>query len=379
MISLGLFWQGTIYVELPPNVIGTIRLEPTQKIVSFAMADGRVFNYSEDRLVVYHLGASGLVGNVLGDGEMTPDGVVADSVIHVDFEDHAIRCHQYGWKVEPSFQTYVYRNSGPFLFGPVEHDLHCIPSDLARLEPGYSKISRQDRQGISINLSAGWGIAAPPRGSLDGFNELEWRNLFRLFESKKASFIRSGLHLTVRIQLLPFEGIKDEEKTHVRTSLKDGLANYWNRAVNPSGTSSPLRFHAELVEEFADAKIQIRRKQSGSTQNEPNNKDEWWTDIGPQSAAHEYGHLFGLIDEYYIYERKADHNKDVKTPAQMRDAEKRDYPGRNKKRAGAGECPSGHPRNLMEDPFSSAPNPVDQKLIDSVYTANNVQAPCFRL
>ena len=331
------------------------------------MASGRVLNYSGDSLVVFHSTEGSLKGNVLEDGRISPDGIEPAIIVHRESADHAIRDYQNGWKLEPACRTHVYRRSGAIvLFGPVEHDLHCIPEDVARLEPAYSKAEIGDTKGVAIDTSASWGDVAPAMGPLDGYNEIPWKNFFTFWERKTARYIRTGENITLRIDLAPVANFTLQQLSAVHAAIKNALRKYWNAAPNPSGSSKAMVFRVELVSEQEDARVQLRKKPPKGSK-EPNNLEEWWDDISPESVAHEFGHLLGLMDEYCVYKRLDKANQSVKTAKDMCDAEERDYPGRYERRAKVGKCPTGRVVNVMERDDTPADTRIDESLIDSVF------------
>ncbi len=353
------------------------------------MTNGRVFNYTEEALVVYLRGDCESMGYVLGPGDMTPEKADPDVFVHLDADANSIRGHQNGWKIEPNCRTYVYRKPGRFPFGPVEHDLHCIPSDITRLEPAYTKVALRPASGAGSDF----GLSAPMKGDHDGFQAFEWQNTFaveespgvecrvhqserrlkfRFRETRTARFIRSGLEITVRIKPTEFAGLQQEERMRMPDALRRALADYWNRAVNPTGSKKPLRFRAEWVDKEEDATVQLR---SGS--DVASKAGEWRIDMTPAALAHEYGHLLGLMDEKYLFRRLELRNKRVVTLAEQREAERRDFPDRSARRIVPRGNEADRKPNIMESVEGPEPS-VDQTLVDSVYTARNVQVLRFR-
>ena len=218
---------------------------------------------------------------------------------------------------------------------------------------------------------------APQIGLRDGFNTIRWNNTFVAREKKVAKYIRTGLNITIRLKLLPYKGMAASVMISIQTAVQ-GALDYWNSA-GPISNGSPdtLKFRVELVSDYEDATVQIRKRPTQGKK-EPNNSKEWWQDAQRNNVAHELGHLMGLMDEYYVYDRKADRNKGVSTKAQRRAAEKKDYLGREKLRAKNGPCGTSRPANLME--FNRDPQHImiDRSLIRSIFDAQNIQRPCIR-
>lgn len=327
---------------------------------------GAVYNYSGTELAILHEQSSNLVGHTLRNQSRTPPLVEPRFILPVDRDDYRIRDSLFGWKLEPNCDTYIYRKSGFVLLGPVELDLHCIPP-TSRLTPAYSKASKGDVEPVAIDEDKTWGSDIPEMGQFDGYREIEWENYFKLFESKTAKFIRTGLEITVRIQLTISSGVSSADVANVHTQILAGI-DKWNTLPPVVDPPHRMKFHIELVDEQPDYNIEIKMR---PTPKSPNNTKEWWHDIKFNSVAHEFGHLLGLYDEYYVY-RRNDHPL-LKTNAQKRAAEKQDYPNRSDARQGT--C--SKPANLMENNHSS-PLVIDDSLILSVYTEKNQQKMCFR-
>ena len=339
------------------------------------LLNGRVYNYTGEILAVIHRDGSNRLGNILEDGQMTPSSIEPEMIFHLERDDHVIRTHHYGWILDPGCQTMVYRRSdGIVWFGPVEHDLHCIPTDITKLEPPYFKASSHGADGVAISLDNTWGEPAPAKGPHDGFNEIRWKNFYTFRESRRANYMRTGRTVTIRLKLSPYDGMSTADLNKVHQSIMDAMSLYWNTATIPTGSSDRMVFRVELVDEYEDHGVQLKLR--GDPNKGPSsNSDEWWSDIMPGPLAHELGHVLGLRDEYYVFNRdEGARNPRKMTFAQHKAAEQADYPGRYERRVAGGQC--SLVANVMEK--TDAPVVVDANLIDSIFTASDKQVFCLR-
>jgi hypothetical protein len=350
------------------------------------MSNGRAINYSGAPLVVIYQNAGSRVGNVLQDSQMTPDSVEPEIIFHLEFDDNVIRGHHYGWNLESGCLTYVYRRSTDIVwFGPIEHDLHCIPTDITRLDPAYSKATASDLGLVVIDSDPSWGVFAPAPELRDGFNQFEWTNIFDYrFGPLVSRYMRTGLNVTMRLKLLPspypYPEIPAADLDHIHQAIVEALSQHWNKAAPPTGSASRMVFRVELIEENEDHVVEL--KFDPQRLHRRCDSDHWWQDITAAVVTHELGHVLGLIDEYYLYDNDDPKHKGMtrsSNPAanwkQERAAEQEDYPGRYEQRVKTGNCDTSRPPNVMESPQTTL---IDASLVDSIYTASNKQILCFR-
>lgn len=342
---------------------------------------GHVHNLSGADLAVIYSDGGTRQGHVLEDGQRTPDNIQPEAIFHVPFDDHLLRGQHYGFHLEPDCETYVYRRSSRWaIFGPTEHDLHCLPPDPSRLEPAYTPAIVGDFDFISIAIDPTWSVPAEAQGVLDGLNEVDFKASFNLFSRPKtARYIRttipskSQVWITERIRFKPASSVTAADIAAVKVVLQNALAGYWNHTSVPQATDDQggqwtLRFRAEVVDDHEDRAIAIEVHPAGAKQ--ANNWERWWTNIIVASVAHEFGHLVGLMDEYYLFDRSTSKAVTCKDKQQ---AERDKYSNRFAER-----LPNCVAANLMEDPHGVVAPGIDQRLVDSVFTGEFRQVLCLR-
>jgi hypothetical protein len=113
----------------------------------------------------------------------------------------------------------------------------------------------------------------------------------------RAAYAQRGTHITVRIQLVPDDGISDETMATLRSRWKSGIENKWSNrfgcCTEPGCVGGcALVFRVEWVDENEHARVRV---QQGPAQS---NRALWDTEDSGDVASHEFGHMLGHPDEY---------------------------------------------------------------------------------
>lgn len=112
-----------------------------------------------------------------------------------------------------------------------------------------------------------------------------------------AAFEQTWSHVRIRIRLNPDAGITDATMATLRDRWRDGIVSTWSNrwGIGRSGEiTCPLTFAVDWVG-TAGAPHHNVRVRNGSFRS---NMLSWDTADPGSTAAHEYGHMHGLVDEY---------------------------------------------------------------------------------
>lgn len=104
--------------------------------------------------------------------------------------------------------------------------------------------------------------------------------------------------IRVRIQLNPDPGITATTIATLRTTWENGIRKTWNNrwGVGRSGEATcPLQFDVEWVTSNPHHSVRVRVR---TNPQQVANKGTWYTNDSGAVAAHEFGHMLGLVDEY---------------------------------------------------------------------------------
>ena len=110
-----------------------------------------------------------------------------------------------------------------------------------------------------------------------------------------AAFQQTWSHVRIRIRLNPDSGITDETMNTLRTRWRNGIVSTWSNrwgVGRPGEAACPLVFEVLWVAAGQHHAVRVRPGPARS------NMLTWDTDDTGQVAAHEFGHMFGLLDEY---------------------------------------------------------------------------------
>lgn len=101
--------------------------------------------------------------------------------------------------------------------------------------------------------------------------------------------------LSIRIQLNPDAGIPNSTINTLQNTWRNGIINAWSnrfRCHAYNGDVIPLIFDVQWVNANPHHVVRVRTGPAGT------NMTTWDTSDSGNVAAHEYGHMFGLVDEY---------------------------------------------------------------------------------
>jgi hypothetical protein len=110
-----------------------------------------------------------------------------------------------------------------------------------------------------------------------------------------AAFEQTWSHIRVRIRLDPDAGITATTMNSLRTAWQNGIRTIWSNrwGVGRAGEAScPLTFEVHWVTSNPHHIVRVRPGPARS------NSGTWDTLDTGAVAAHEFGHMLGLVDEY---------------------------------------------------------------------------------
>jgi hypothetical protein len=110
-----------------------------------------------------------------------------------------------------------------------------------------------------------------------------------------AAFEQTWSHIVIRISLNPDSGIPAATINNLMTTWKNGIGSMWNNHWSCGRLGEaicPFTFEVQWVSANAHHPVQVH---SGSGRA---NMLNWYTLNGGNVAAHEFGHMLGLVDEY---------------------------------------------------------------------------------
>ncbi len=111
-----------------------------------------------------------------------------------------------------------------------------------------------------------------------------------------AAFEQTWSHIVIRIRLNPDAGISAATMANLRTVWQNGIRNIWSsrwRCGRSGEATCPLTFEVQWVTTNQHHTVNVHQG-SGRA-----NMTNWYTIDGGNVAAHEFGHMLGLVDEYY--------------------------------------------------------------------------------
>jgi len=111
----------------------------------------------------------------------------------------------------------------------------------------------------------------------------------------QAAFEQTWTHIRIRIRLNPDAGVSAATMNTLRTTWRNGIVNTWSErwGCGRSGeVTCKLTFDVQWVNTNQHHTVRVRPGPAGT------NMTTWDTMDTGAVAAHEYGHMHGLVDEY---------------------------------------------------------------------------------
>ena len=110
-----------------------------------------------------------------------------------------------------------------------------------------------------------------------------------------AAFEQVWSHIRIRVRLNPDAGIPATTITNLMTTWANGIQSTWSNrwgVGHANEATCPLTFEVQWVTSNEHHVVRVRQG-SGRA-----NMGTWYTQSSGMVAAHEFGHMFGLVDEY---------------------------------------------------------------------------------
>jgi hypothetical protein len=158
---------------------------------------------------------------------------------------------------------------------------------------GVARRYRNITGGFSVNTSFGRGSLRSRLVSL-----ARQQHSFAVSEciyGWTAAFEQTWSHIIIRIRLNPDAGISDATMNTLRNTWRNGIQTTWSnrwRVGRADEMTCPLMFEVQWVTTNQHHTVRVR---PGSARS---NMTTWDTQDTGAVAAHEFGHMLGLVDEY---------------------------------------------------------------------------------
>lgn len=121
-----------------------------------------------------------------------------------------------------------------------------------------------------------------------------------------AAFQQTWTHIRIRIRLNPDSDVSNATMNTLRTRWQNGIQNVWSNRRGcgyPGELTCPLTFEVVWVNsgQHHSVRVNTGTKCTDAMGNPVvcrTNMSRWHTNDSGNVAAHEYGHMIGLVDEY---------------------------------------------------------------------------------
>jgi hypothetical protein len=163
---------------------------------------------------------------------------------------------------------------------------------------GAARRYRNLNGGISVRsqIVPGGAGAKSLRSALVAISRQEFRfSVSECVYGWTAAFQQTWSHIRIRIRLNPDDGISAETMATLRDTWRDGIVSTWSNrwGVGRAGEATcPLTFEVQWVTSNQHHTVRVRQGPMRS------NMTNWDTSDTGGVAAHEFGHMHGLPDEY---------------------------------------------------------------------------------
>jgi len=121
----------------------------------------------------------------------------------------------------------------------------------------------------------------------------------------RVAYTQTWTHIDVRIQLVPDAGVGAATLNAVQVTWKTGIESSWNAPIHtPAAAAEPwtcarsgevpcrVSVRVHWVTANADHSVAVHAGSGGTDEN------DWYISDPGSTAAHEFGHMLGLPDEY---------------------------------------------------------------------------------
>lgn len=117
------------------------------------------------------------------------------------------------------------------------------------------------------------------------------------------AYLQDWTHIVVRVHLEPEPGVSPTELDGLKERWRDGIRRAWNGQCGcrtARGTTRGLSFDVQWVSDEADERMPDDTHHRVRVRPGPvrSNLRAWGTNASGRVAAHEFGHMLGLVDEY---------------------------------------------------------------------------------
>lgn len=149
---------------------------------------------------------------------------------------------------------------------------------------------------VKKKVLAGWASFSPLHIRLNSLARTEYSfSMSECIFSWTAAFEQTWSEIVIRIRLNPDAGITPTTMQNLRAAWRNGIVNTWSNrwGIGHAGElTCPLAFDVQWVTSNEHHNVRVRLGPDATVM------DTWDTTDPGGTAAHEYGHMLGLVDEY---------------------------------------------------------------------------------